>query len=112
MASSNPLYAQQPAGYDAIALDRHLRRDLEQRLVRVGWNKALELDTEQAPKAISKADAESCCHTEHNVANVTMNSGPCSVVLTRQTSNQSVRQKLNLSYQTNPTISGHSTEGN
>jgi hypothetical protein len=112
VASSNPLYAQQPEGNDAIALDRHLRRDLEQRLIRVGWNKALELDTEQAPKAISKADAESCCHTEHNVANVTMNSGPCSVVLTRQTSNQSVRQKLNLSYQTNPTISGHSTEGN
>jgi hypothetical protein len=43
----------------------------------VGCDKALELDTGQAPKAISKADAESCCHTERNVANVTMISGPC-----------------------------------
>jgi hypothetical protein len=32
----------------------------------VGCDKALELDTGQAPKAISKADAESCCHTKRN----------------------------------------------
>ena len=35
-----------------------------------------ELDTLQAPKAISTADAESCCHTERNVANVTTISEP------------------------------------
>ena len=95
-ASSNPLNSYQPARYDAIARDRHLRRDLEQRLIRVGCDNALELDTDQAPNAISKADAESCCHTERIVGTVTMMSGPCSVVLTGQTSNQSVQQKLNL----------------